>query len=105
MANTGAAPAKSVESWPPQLPGHEVRAGQQRGLSATGTRATACSGAWRSCRRADAGGVELVVMPVEPRYRPKFVTAARNADGLSDQIASTIEVEGLAAHVLRGGRR
>jgi hypothetical protein len=45
---------------------------------------------------AERGAVELVVMPVDLGPQ-KIVAAARSADGLSDQVAHTIEVEGLAA--------
>ncbi len=44
----------------------------------------------------ETGTVELVVMPVALGPQ-KLLTAARNPAGLSDQIANTIEVDGLAS--------
>ncbi len=44
----------------------------------------------------EMGTVEVVVMPVELGPQ-KIVAAARSADGLSDQVSHTCDVEGLAA--------
>lgn len=94
MANTGTAPAKSVEL-AAQLPGGMkfVRANNAGFYDERGHRVL-----WNleELPAGEIGTVELVVMPIELGQQ-KIVTASRSADGLSDQVANTIEVEGLAA--------
>jgi len=94
MANTGTAPAKSVEL-AAQLPAGMkfVRANNAGFYDDRGHRVL-----WNleELPAGEIGTVELVVMPIELGPQ-KIVTASRSADGLSDQVANTIEVEGLAA--------
>ncbi len=94
MANTGTAPAKSVEL-AAQLPAGMkfVRANNAGFYDERGHRVL-----WNleELPAGEVGTVELVVMPIELGQQ-KIVTASRSADGLSDQVANTIEVEGLAA--------
>jgi uncharacterized repeat protein (TIGR01451 family) len=94
MANTGTAPAKSVEL-AAQLPAGMkfVRANNAGFYDERGHRVL-----WNleELPAGEIGTVELVVMPIELGQQ-KIVTASRSADGLSDQVANTIEVEGLAA--------
>lgn len=94
MANTGTAPAKSVEL-ATQLPAGMkfVRANNAGFYDERGHRVL-----WNleELPAGEIGTVELVVMPIELGSQ-KIVTASRSADGLSDQVANTIEVEGLAA--------
>ena len=94
MANTGTAPAKSVELATQLPPGMKFVRANNAGYYDERTHRVLWS--LEELPPGDAGTVELVVMPVSLGPQ-KFVTAARNPDGLSDQIASTIEVEGLAA--------
>lgn len=94
MANTGTAPAKSVELATQLPPGMKFVRANNAGYYDERTHRVLWS--LEELPAGDAGTVELVVMPVSLGPQ-KFVTAARNPDGLSDQIASTIEVEGLAA--------
>jgi uncharacterized repeat protein (TIGR01451 family) len=94
MANTGTAPAKSVEL-AAQLPAGMkfVRANNAGFYDERGHRVL-----WNleELPAGEVGTVEFVVMPIELGQQ-KIVTASRSADGLSDQVANTIEVEGLAA--------
>ena len=94
MANTGTAPAKAVEL-ATQLPqGMKfVRANNSGFYDERHHRVL-----WslEELPAGESGTVELVVMPVSLGPQ-KFVTAARNPAGLSDQIGNTIEVEGLAS--------
>jgi uncharacterized repeat protein (TIGR01451 family) len=94
MANTGTAPAKSVELAAQLPPGMKfVRANNAGFYDERGHRVL-----WNleELPAGEIGTVELVVMPIELGPQ-KIVTASRSADGLSDQVANTIEVEGLAA--------
>jgi uncharacterized repeat protein (TIGR01451 family) len=94
MANTGTAPAKSVEM-AAQLPAGVkfVRANNAGYYDERSHRVL-----WNleELPPGETGTVEMVVMPVDLGPQ-KIVAAARSADGLSDQIGHTIEVEGLAA--------
>ena len=94
MANTGTAPAKSVEL-AAQLPAGMkfVRANNAGFYDERGHRVL-----WNleELPAGEVGTVEFVVMPIELGQQ-KIVTASRSADGVSDQVANTIEVEGLAA--------
>ena len=94
MANTGTAPAKSVEL-AAQLPAGVkfVRANNAGYYDERSHRVL-----WNleELPAGETGSVEMVVMPVDLGPQ-KIVAAARSADGLSDQIGHTIEVEGLAA--------
>jgi uncharacterized repeat protein (TIGR01451 family) len=94
MSNTGTAPAKAVELATQLPPGMKFVRANNAGYYEERTHRVLWS--LEELPPGDAGAVELVVMPVALGPQ-KFVTAARNPDGLSDQTASTIEVEGLAA--------
>jgi uncharacterized repeat protein (TIGR01451 family) len=94
MSNTGTAPAKAVELATQLPPGMKFVRANNAGYYDERTHRVLWS--LEELPPGDAGTVEVVVMPVSLGPQ-KFVTAARNADGLSDQMASTIEVEGLAA--------
>jgi len=94
MTNAGTAPAKSVEL-AAQLPAGVkfVRANNSGYYDERTHRVL-----WNleELPAGERGTVELVVMPVDLGPQ-KIAAAARSADGLSDQLAHTIEVEGLAA--------
>jgi hypothetical protein len=94
MANTGTAPAKSVELAAQLPPGVKFVRANNAGYYDERTHRVLWN--LEELPAAERGTVELVVMPVDLGPQ-KIVTAARSADGLSDQIAHTIEVEGLAA--------
>jgi len=94
MANTGTAPAKSVELAAQLPPGVKFVRANNSGYYDERTHRVLWN--LEELPAAERGTVELVVMPVDLGPQ-KIVTAARSADGLSDQIAHTIEVEGLAA--------
>jgi len=94
MANTGTAPSKSVEL-AAQLPtGVKFVRANNAGYYDERTHRVLWN--LEELPAGERGTVELVVMPVDLGPQ-KIVAAARSADGLSDQIAHTIEVEGLAA--------
>jgi uncharacterized repeat protein (TIGR01451 family) len=94
MTNAGTAPAKAVELATQLPPGMKFVRANNAGYYDERTHRVLWS--LEELPAGDAGTVELVVMPVALGPQ-KFVTAARNPEGLSDQVASTIEVEGLAA--------
>lgn len=94
MANTGTAPAKSVELAALLPPGVKFVRANNAGYYDERTHRVLWN--LEELPAAERGTVELVVMPVDLGPQ-KIVTAARSADGLSDQITHTIEVEGLAA--------
>jgi len=94
MANTGTAPSKSVEL-AAQLPsGVKFVRANNAGFYDERTHRVLWN--LEELPAGERGTVELVVMPVDLGPQ-KIVAAARSADGLSDQISHTIEVEGLAA--------
>lgn len=94
MANTGTAPAKAVELATQLPPGMKFVRANNAGFYDERHHRVLWS--LEELPAGETGAVELVVMPVSLGPQ-KFVTAARNPAGLSDQIASTIEVEGLAS--------
>jgi uncharacterized repeat protein (TIGR01451 family) len=94
MANTGTAPAKSVELAAQLPPGVKFVRANNAGYYDERTHRVLWN--LEELPAAERGTVELVVMPVDLGPQ-KIVAAARSADGLSDQVAHTIEVEGLAA--------
>jgi uncharacterized repeat protein (TIGR01451 family) len=94
MANTGTAPAKGVELAAQLPPGVKFVRANNAGYYDERTHRVLWN--LEELPAAERGAVELVVMPVDLGPQ-KIVAAARSADGLSDQVAHTIEVEGLAA--------
>jgi uncharacterized repeat protein (TIGR01451 family) len=94
MANTGTAPAKAVELAAQLPPGVKFVRANNAGYYDERTHRVLWN--LEELPAAERGAVELVVMPVDLGPQ-KIVAAARSADGLSDQVAHTIEVEGLAA--------
>ena len=94
MANTGTAPAKSLELAAQLPPGVKFVRANNAGYYDERTHRVLWN--LEELPAGETGSVEVVVMPVELGPQ-KIVAAARSADGLSDQIAHTIEVEGLAA--------
>lgn len=94
MANTGTAPAKGVELAAQLPPGVKFVRANNAGYYDERTHRVLWN--LEELPAAERGAVELVVMPVDLGSQ-KIVAAARSADGLSDQVAHTIEVEGLAA--------
>ena len=94
MANAGTASAKSVELAAQLPPGLKFVRANNAGYYDERTHRVLWN--LEELPAADRGVVELVVMPVDLGPQ-KIVAAARSADGLSDQISNTIEVEGLAA--------
>ena len=94
MANTGTAPAKGVELAAQLPPGVKFVRANNAGYYDERTHRVLWN--LEELPAAERGTVELVVMPVDLGPQ-KIVAAARSADGLSDQVAHTIEVEGLAA--------
>ncbi|MEI6240975.1 MAG: CARDB domain-containing protein [Planctomycetia bacterium] len=94
MANTGTAPAKAVELAAQLPPGVKFVRANNAGYYDERTHRVLWN--LEELPAAERGSVEFVVMPVDLGPQ-KIVAAARSADGLSDQVAHTIEVEGLAA--------
>ncbi len=94
MANTGTAPSKSVELAAQLPPGVKFVRANNAGYYDERTHRVLWN--LEELPAGERGMVELVVMPVALGAQ-KIVAAARSADGLSDQISHTIEVEGLAA--------
>jgi len=94
MANTGTAPAKSVELAAQLPPGVKFVRANNAGYYDERTHRVLWN--LEELPAAERGTVELVVMPIDLGPQ-KIVAAARSADGLSDQVSHTIEVEGLAA--------
>ena len=94
MANAGTAPAKGIEL-AAQLPaGLKFVRANNAGYYEERTHRVLWS--LEELPAAEIGSVEVVVMPIDLGPQ-KIVAAARTADGLSDQVAHTVEVEGLAA--------
>ena len=94
MINAGTAPARSIELVAQLPPGMKfVRANHAGWYEERSHRVL-----WNleELPPGDVGAVELVVMPVDLGPQ-KIVAAARSSDGLSDQTAHTVEVEGVAA--------
>jgi Domain of unknown function DUF11 len=94
MGNTGTAPAKSVELATQLPPGVKFVRANNAGYYEERTHRVLWN--LEELPAGETGRVEVVVMPIELGPQ-KIMAAARSADGLSDQIAHTIEVEGLAA--------
>jgi uncharacterized repeat protein (TIGR01451 family) len=94
MANTGTAPAKSVELAAQLPPGVKFVRANNAGYYDERTHRVLWN--LEELPAGETGSVEVVVMPVDLGPQ-KIVAAARSTDGLSDQITRTIEVEGLAA--------
>lgn len=94
MHNTGTAPAKAVELATQLPPGLKFVRANNAGFYDERHHRVLWS--LEELPAGETGTVELVVMPVDLGPQ-KLVTAARNPAGLSDQIANTIEVEGLAS--------
>jgi uncharacterized repeat protein (TIGR01451 family) len=94
MANAGTAPARSIELAAQLPPGMKfVRANHAGWYEERSHRVL-----WNleELPPGEVGSVEVVLMPVDLGPQ-KIVAAARSTDGLSDQTAHTVEVEGLAA--------
>lgn len=94
MHNTGTAPALGVELATQLPPGMKFVRANNAGFYDERHHRVLWS--LEELPAGETGTVELVVMPVTLGPQ-KIVTAARNPAGLSDQIASTIEVDGLAS--------
>jgi uncharacterized repeat protein (TIGR01451 family) len=94
MHNTGTAPAKAVELATQLPPGLKFVRANNAGFYDERHHRVLWS--LEELPAGEIGTVELVVMPVDLGPQ-KLVTAARNPAGLSDQIANTIEVDGLAS--------
>jgi len=94
MGNTGTAPAKSVKLAAQLPPGVKFVRANNAGYYEERTHRVLWN--LEELPAGETGRVEVVVMPIELGPQ-KIMAAARSADGLSDQIAHTIEVEGLAA--------
>lgn len=94
MHNTGTAPAKAVELATQLPPGLKFVRANNAGFYDERHHRVLWS--LEELPAGETGTVELVVMPVDLGPQ-KLVTAARNPAGLSDQIANTIEVDGLAS--------
>lgn len=94
MANTGTAPANAVELATQLPPGMKFVRANNAGFYDERHHRVLWS--LEELPPGETGHVELVVMPVSLGPQ-KLVIAARNPAGLSDQIASMIEVEGLAS--------
>jgi uncharacterized repeat protein (TIGR01451 family) len=94
MINAGTAPARSIELAAQLPPGMKfIRANHSGWYEERSHRVL-----WtlEELPPGEVGAVELVVMPVDLGPQ-KIVAAARSTDGLSDQTAHVVEVEGLAA--------
>ncbi len=94
MHNTGTAPALGVELATQLPPGMKFVQANNAGFYDERHHRVLWS--LEELPPGETGSVELVVMPVALGPQ-KLLTAARNPDGLSDQIANTIEVDGLAS--------
>jgi uncharacterized repeat protein (TIGR01451 family) len=94
MHNTGTAPALGVELATQLPPGMKFVRANNAGFYDERHHRVLWS--LEELPAGETGTVELVVMPVALGPQ-KLITAARNPAGLSDQIASTIEVDGLAS--------
>lgn len=94
MHNTGTAPALGVELATQLPPGMKFVSANNAGFYDERHHRVLWS--LEELPAGETGTVELVVMPVTLGPQ-KLVTAARNPAGLSDQIANTIDVDGLAS--------
>jgi uncharacterized repeat protein (TIGR01451 family) len=94
MHNTGTAPALGVELATQLPPGMKFLRANNAGFYDERHHRVLWS--LEELPPGETGTVELVVMPVALGPQ-KLLTAARNPAGLSDQIANTIEVDGLAS--------
>lgn len=94
MHNTGTAPALGVELATQLPPGMKFVRANNAGFYDERHHRVLWS--LEELPAGETGTVELVVMPVALGPQ-KLVSAARNPVGLSDQIANTIEVDGLAS--------
>lgn len=94
MHNTGTAPALGVELATQLPPGMKYVRSNNAGFYDERHHRVLWS--LEELPPGETGTVELVVMPVALGPQ-KLLTAARNPAGLSDQIANTIEVDGLAS--------
>ncbi len=94
MHNTGTAPALGVELATQLPPGMKFVRANNAGFY--DERHNRVLWSLEELPPGETGTVELVVMPVALGPQ-KLLTAARNPAGLSDQIANTIEVDGLAS--------
>ena len=94
MTNAGTAPAKSVELVAQLPPGMKFMRANNAGYYEERTHRVLWN--LEELPAAETGTVEVVVMPIDLGPQ-KIVAAARTANGLSDQVAHTVEVEGLAA--------
>ncbi len=94
MHNTGTAPALGVELATQLPPGMKFVRANNAGFYDERHHRVLWS--LEELPPGETGTVELVVMPVALGPQ-KLITAARNPAGLSDQVASTIEVDGLAS--------
>ncbi|NDC62395.1 MAG: DUF11 domain-containing protein [Planctomycetia bacterium] len=96
MVNAGTAPAKAVEL-AAQLPaGMKFVRANNSGYYEERTHRVLWN--LEELPAGEIGTVEMVLMPVDLGPQ-KIVAAARTTDGLSDQVAHAIEVEGLSALV------
>ena len=96
MTNAGTAPAKGVELAAQLPPGMKFVRANNSGYYEERTHRVLWN--LEELPPAEVGTVEMVVMPIALGPQ-KIVAAARTADGLSDQVAHTIDVDGLAALV------
>lgn len=94
MTNAGTAPAVGVELVAQLPPGLKFVRANNSGYYEERTHRVLWN--LEELPAAETGEVEVVLMPVALGPQ-KIVTAARTPAGLSDQIAHTVEVEGLAA--------
>jgi len=94
MANAGTAPARSIELAAQLPPGMKFVRANHAGWYEERTHRVLWN--LEELPPGEVGSVELVVMPVDLGPQ-KIVAAARSADGLSQQTAHTVEVEGVAA--------
>jgi uncharacterized repeat protein (TIGR01451 family) len=94
MTNAGTAPAKGVELAAQLPPGMKFVRANNSGYYEERTHRVLWN--LEELPPAEVGTVEMVVMPIALGPQ-KIVAAARTADGLSDQVAHTIDVDGLAA--------
>jgi len=94
MVNAGTAPARSIELAAQLPPGLKFVRANHAGWYEEKTHRVFWN--LEELPPGETGTVELTVMPVDLGPQ-KIVAAARSSDGLSDQAAHTVEVEGLAA--------
>lgn len=94
MANAGTAAARSVELAAQLPPGLKFVSANNAGYYDEKTHRVL----WQleELPPAEIGSVEMVVMPIALGSQ-QVVAAARSPDGLSDQVAHVLEVEGVAA--------